>query len=188
MEKQEIKKLGVVFLFILGIAIFMDITGGKLLTDGTLSRDEVGGDVRGVSLILDAEGVLENYAYEVEVEPQRVTEQQAADYFTSAIEIITSEFSKEWTEMPIRESYLEGIVEAEWVFSPVGYLFLRWNYFRGGNSKRGSGNKCHCDAGMWRIPADLFLSISLVSKRLVKRGTGKRGVGGMVYGAAGIRR
>lgn len=122
MEKREIKKLGVLFLFILAIAIYMDATDSTLLADGTISRDEVGGDVRDVSLILDAEGVLEDYAYEVEIEPQKVTEQQAADYFAKVTEIIADEFDGEWEEVPMEEGYLDGIVEAEWIFSPSGYI------------------------------------------------------------------
>lgn len=124
MKKKEKIRIGIVFFLILLLAICLDITGGELKSDGTIARDVFGGDEKTIELLLDAEGVLEEYSYQLEIEPTRVTEELADEYFLQAIEIIDKDFGKIEEKVPLQEEYLGGLVSAEWEFDPYGYVTM----------------------------------------------------------------
>jgi len=122
MKKKEIRKLAIVYLLLLVIAIGMDLTNGNISSNQTIVRDEVGSDTRTVELVVDAKDWLEDYTYILEVMPQKVTKEQADIYFKETIKLIDKEFSEEWIDVPVKNQYLNGMIGAEWRFVPTGYL------------------------------------------------------------------
>lgn len=122
MSKKELKRLGVIFLFFLALGIYADLAKRDISSEGTIERGKVGDQAEELELIVDVEGVLEGYIYEIEVEPRRVQEDEAAIYFQSAIKEIEKDFENWEEEIPIRDSYASNMVTAEWMFSPKGYV------------------------------------------------------------------
>lgn len=100
----------------------MDITGGNIQEDGSIKRNEFGGKDKSVHLVIDAEGIVENYSYELEVEPTRISEEEAEQYIAKAMEEIDADFKEIKADVEIQDTYVSGFVEADWYFSPSGYL------------------------------------------------------------------
>lgn len=122
MDRTEKRKLAVVFLLILLLAFYVDITGGNIQEDGSIKRNEFGGEDKSVHLVIDAEGIVENYSYELEVEPTRISEEEAEQYIAKAMEEIDADFKEIKADVEIQDTYVSGFVEADWYFSPSGYL------------------------------------------------------------------
>lgn len=122
MDRTEKRKLAVVFLLILLLAFYVDITGGNIQEDGSIKRNEFGGKDKSVHLVIDAEGIVENYSYELEVEPTRISEEEAEQYIAKAMEEIDADFKEIKADVEIQDTYVSGFVEADWYFSPSGYL------------------------------------------------------------------
>jgi len=122
MEKKEKLWIGIIFVLILVLAFYMDLRNGMLQENGTISREEAGGETREVELLLDAEGVLDGYLYELEIEPARVTEEKANQYFAETMATIEAEMGEIDTAVPIKEEYADGLVSAKWQFQPYGYI------------------------------------------------------------------
>lgn len=122
MEKKDKKKIGLVFLVILVIAICLDLTQEKVGKDGIILRNDVGEDEKEVSLFLDMEGVEESYEYLLQVEPMHVTKEQADAYFNGAVLEIDEDFLVVETKVPYKETYQDGLVEAGWSFDPWGVV------------------------------------------------------------------
>lgn len=122
MEKNEKIRLGIVYVFVFILAIYMDVQKGNLENDIYIVRDEVGGETKEVDLILNVDNILEDYELSVEIEPRQVTEKEAENYIKKAIEEIDIDFKKIEGKIPLKETYESGIVEAEWNFSPVGVI------------------------------------------------------------------
>lgn len=122
MDRTEKRKLAVVFLLILLLASYVDITGGNIQEDGSIKRNEFGGKDKSVHLVIDAEGIVENYSYELEVEPTRISEEEAEQYIAKAMEEIDADFKEIKADVEIQDTYVSGFVEADWYFSPSGYL------------------------------------------------------------------
>lgn len=122
MKKSEKMKLGMVYVLVFLIALYMDMQNGRLEDGSVVYRDEVGGESVDVDLCLDADNALKNYDVTIEVEPRRVTEEEAEIYFSNVIECIQDDFSDILKSVPLQNSYAEGIVEAEWNFSPTGIV------------------------------------------------------------------
>ena len=113
------KKLWIlVFGVVLLLAIFSDMTGGNVDKDDTLQRLDNQEDAYKVSLELDADGVFENYDYELIMEPRHVTKEEAEQLFEEAMQEIDAAFANYEKVLPIEESYLEEQVEVEWSFTP----------------------------------------------------------------------
>lgn len=124
MEKGQKLKLGIAYILIFLIALGLDMTGGVLKKDNTIEREEIGGDTIDVDLVLNVEELIEDYEIHLEVEPEKITKEKADAYFLEAIEEIelTFESTEIEREVPIQTSYDNGLVEAEWSFSPSGFL------------------------------------------------------------------
>lgn len=118
MEKKDIKKIIAAFLIILLMALAFDITKENIGEDGTITRNEIGEDEKEVQLVLNMEGYEDDYEYPLEIEPVRVTEEQAKQYMDAAIREIDEDIAQRGASVPIKEVYQSGIVEAEWSFDP----------------------------------------------------------------------
>lgn len=126
MKKEEKIKLGIVYVIVLVIALVMDVQNGDLEEEGYIVRDEVGGETKEIGLVLDVGDIFQDYDVSLQIEPRQVTEQEAEEYFEKAIQSIQLDFS-EIHENPqknvsLQEEYEEGIVEADWSFSPTGVI------------------------------------------------------------------
>lgn len=122
MSKKEKKRLGIAFVLIFLIALVMDFTEKNLQSDGSIERADVGGDEKKVSLELNAEGILEEYPLELEIKPTQITEKEAEKYFAETIQEIEADFEEVGQQVPAKELYISDLVEAEWSFSPLGYI------------------------------------------------------------------
>lgn len=99
----------------------MDISGGQLEED-SICRDEIGGDTTGVELLLDVDGIFEDYKVSLEVEPRRITQKEAEEFFLKTKEEIDADFTEIKRQVFMKETYVDGLVEAEWSFSPTGMI------------------------------------------------------------------
>ncbi|MBQ2705334.1 MAG: type II secretion system F family protein [Agathobacter sp.] len=107
---------------VLLLAIFSDITGGKVDKNGVLQRSEYIEDEYKVNLELDAEGVLEDYEYLLIMKPRCVTKEEAEQLFWEVKQEIDAAFVNYEKLLPIQESYLSGQVEVDWSYTPSGYI------------------------------------------------------------------
>ena len=121
MEKKEKWKLGIVYVFVFIIALITDLSGGKL-ENGKIPRNEVGGETTGVELFLNIDNVFENYEVSLEIEPRRITQEEANKYFLKAKEEIDADFKEIHKQILMKDSYVDEIVESEWHFSPIGMI------------------------------------------------------------------
>jgi len=122
MDKKEIIKLGIVYSIVLFVAVFMDMKSGILEDGDIIYRDGIGGESKDAQLILNVEDILENYEVNLEIQPRRMTEQEAEAYFSKALEEIDRSMSSIEREIPLKKAYENGVVKAEWNFSPAGIV------------------------------------------------------------------
>ena len=122
MDKKERKRLAIVFLVVLFLAFFKDVSSGNLQEDNIILRNEYGGAEKDVSLELEIEEANTAQIYVVEVEPMRFTREQANTYFEIAKEEISKDMHTINESLDIKEIYADGMIIAEWQFSPHGYI------------------------------------------------------------------
>lgn len=122
MNKKERNILILVFIVILLMAFYEDMTNGVMQKDGSIERSKFGGESKELDLYVEAEGVLPNTKYVVEIVPELPTEDMAKTYFKMAVEQIEMEFKVEDSKVSIQDSYLDNVVTAEWRFEPYGYI------------------------------------------------------------------
>lgn len=121
--KKKIVEIAFLFIFLLAMAFYMDSSEGSL--DGNnIRRNKVGEGSQQVDLILNAKGLKKDYKYSVDVKEELPTKEQADKYIDEAREEIDNTFCSEGEEIDhvtqnlhMKESYVEGIVEAEWTLS-----------------------------------------------------------------------
>ena len=118
MDKKDIKRLGLVFGVILLAAMGMDMSESVLTENGAILRNDIGEGEKEINLMLDIDGIGEDYEYALNVEPIRPTRERAMEYFAAAIEEIEGDFKTVQEAVPIKGEYSEGIVEAEWDLEP----------------------------------------------------------------------
>lgn len=122
MDKKEIRRLIVAFALILLLAMYVDMTNSEIQNNGIISRADIGGDSKELELHLEAENLLLERNYQIEVVPQLPTREMAQEYLDIAVENIDSNFSVSKDKVSIEDTYAEGLVEAEWLFQPSGYV------------------------------------------------------------------
>ena len=87
-EKEKNKKDAVKVIVLTGIlGLMICITEDKsqdLTQDGKILKNEAGKDTKSYELQLNAEGILEDYDYMVEVEPQRLQRENLEQLFLNA--------------------------------------------------------------------------------------------------------
>ena len=110
------------FSLVLCIALFKDMTAGSLEDEGILYREGAGGADKEVGLVAEIEGMDDTYRYQFVIEPMEITRAEAEDCFAQARSIIEKDFSKLSATLPIKDSYVSDVVEAEWSFSPAEYI------------------------------------------------------------------
>jgi len=122
MEKREKQRLVIIFMLVLIMAVYMDITGVVLEENGIIRRNPSDGTERIVNLEISAEDILEGYLYQINVEPQKVTEQDAKEYIEQAKKEIEVDFENIKDQVMIRDTFVTDMVEAEWSFYPSGLI------------------------------------------------------------------
>ena len=121
--KKKIVEIAFLFIFLLAMAFYMDSSEGSL--DGNnIRRNKVGEGSQHVDLILNAKGLKKDYKYSIDVKEELPTKEQADKYIDEAREEIDNTFCSKGEEIDhvtqnlhMKESYVEGIVEAEWTLS-----------------------------------------------------------------------
>ena len=116
------KKKGLIFLLLLIVAIFADVTSESVLKNGYVERDDIYGEEKTLQLQLDIGEIEENYPYSLEVIPVAPTQTEAETYFEEAIAEIEADFMEVKGDVPMRTEYMSGIVEADWSFQPYGLV------------------------------------------------------------------
>ena len=122
MNEKKITLLLLCLLLPLGVAMWMDRKDAEILTDGVLLRNPYGEGDREVTLLLDAEDVLGEYEYELELQEVKLTKEEAESLFAQTIEEIEEDFSTVTLSLPIQKEYLEEGVKVTWDFSPRGIV------------------------------------------------------------------
>lgn len=122
MEKKEIIKLGILYAVIFFLAVFMDMDSGSLEKNSIIYREGLEGESIDVELLLDIENVFTDYLVHLEVEPMQITKDEAETLFLKVSEEIEAAFQNIEQIVPQKESYEEGLVEANWSFSPSGVI------------------------------------------------------------------
>ena len=102
MEAKDKRKIGVVFLLILFIAVCIDVNAEDIGEDGVLLRGEIGEAEEEMKLMWSIEGYDEEYPYELELEPMRATKEQAETYFEQAKQEIDKDFCKINEKVPLK--------------------------------------------------------------------------------------
>lgn len=102
---------------------------GELDADNCISMGEPGDGAREVVLTLDAEGILEDCTYSVDIPARSLSAHEVEALFAEAQREIDSTFFREGenpdrvtVEVHPRESYVGGLVSAEWTYE--NYRFL----------------------------------------------------------------
>ena len=130
------KKKGMIILFLVVfvVAAVADILDNSQENFTEIERQEPGQGDEEIELMLDAGEILENYSYSLNVEAQKVTKQQAGEYFAGAKAEIEETFCSEnesfesiTQPVQIKESYQDGMVTAEWSFDNYEVIDLEGN-------------------------------------------------------------
>lgn len=122
MTKKEWKRIIFVFGMILFAAVVKDLTVEKLGADGSFYRATAGGEEQELDVIAQIEGIHESYSYHLTVEATEVTKEETLQCFARAKQRITDDFKILSKKLPIEDYYASDLVEAEWSFSPAGYV------------------------------------------------------------------
>lgn len=116
------KKVVVIFLMLLIVAVISDINRQDLIENGTIAREDLGGEDQSISLFLEVDELVEKEEYKIELPPTQPTKEEAESYFTKAIETIEQDFKEIREIVPYKSEYENGMVEAEWIFFPYGLI------------------------------------------------------------------
>ncbi len=124
MDRKELIKLGIAYILVFFVALYMDVQDGVIEEGNIIFRDKSGGDTKEVELLLDVENVFENYEINLEIEPRRVTKTEADAYFTDAMAEIDKDVLVMEDRVPMRKMYADGLVAAEWSFLPSNVISI----------------------------------------------------------------
>lgn len=116
------QKMAAVFFLLLVMALISDCTKRKEIEKGFVSREDIGGEEKEVLLGLEIEDLLEDYEYVLEVLPVCPTKDEAEVYFDQAIAQIDADFKIIKNMIPIKDTYLDNAVKADWSFTPFGLI------------------------------------------------------------------
>lgn len=123
MEKKDIKKLVVIFVLLILLGLYIDISTNTSNQEAIIYRQEIGEGATEENLEVTIEGINGNFEYTIEVEAMRPTRQQAEEFFDAAVKEIDGNFENQETwikykKLPMEEEYVEGVVSAEWSVEP----------------------------------------------------------------------
>ena len=107
----------------LGFVICMTQSSRQMVQDGKLRRNEVGGSTKSQELQLDAEGILEDYSYLVEVQAQRMQGEALEQLFDDAVKEAENVFLGENLSLDcinrdvvLPKKLQDGQIRAKWEF------------------------------------------------------------------------
>ena len=174
MDRSERKKLIIVFLMIAAIALCKDISDGVLEENNCITRGSLEDSSKEAKLQLKIEGLKDNYSYDLEVMPVLVTKQQAKDCFKKAKrEIAQTDVDDE--RVNFKESYAQGLVEAEWKFHPLGYIdsngYIDWEEIIDETAIVQAEVKLTCGAyeDMYKFEIPLSKSVLSESEQIIRQ-------------------
>ena len=121
--KQKKKILYIVCFFLLPVLVgIMELQKSSIEETYTIERNKPLEGEKQVEIYLNAEGILENYIYQLNITEALYTKEEIEGYFAETIMQINQDFENVTDSVPIQDTYIEDIVEAEWRFSPYGYI------------------------------------------------------------------
>ena len=120
-------KTAIIFLLLLLLAVVSDLTQQGVIQEGALIREGLGGEEQEVSLALEVEGLVEEEDYVIDLPPMQPTKEEAQAYLEKAIQMIEQDFQRIGETIPLKSTYENEMVEAEWLFSPYGLIDAEGN-------------------------------------------------------------
>ena len=128
-NKKDRILIGLGFLFLLGASAYMQFSDRQLGADGSIQRAPVGGSEKHLDLTLKGDQFSEDYPYPLTVEPTRITQSLAEEFFAQAREEIDTgifaageDSDHVQSGLQFAETYVEGLVKAEWYMDDYTYL------------------------------------------------------------------
>ena len=116
-------RIAALFVIVLVFAFIMDMSSNAI-TDNTLTRNDTGDGDAVYDLVLNADGLDEDYSYQLKVREEQPSEKQANELFTQAKKEIDDSFCEENQSVEqvrghviMKDAYASGAVEAEWTLS-----------------------------------------------------------------------
>ena len=116
-------RIAALFVIVLVFAFIMDMSSNAI-TDNTLTRNDTGDGDAVYDLVLNADGLDEDYSYQLKVREEQPSDKQANELFTQAKKEIDDSFCEENQSVEqvrghviMKDAYALGAVEAEWTLS-----------------------------------------------------------------------
>lgn len=116
-------RIAALFVIVLVFAFIMDMSSNAI-TDNTLIRNDTGDGDAVYDLVLNADGLDEDYSYQLKVMEEQPSDKQANELFTQAKKEIDDSFCEENQSVEqvrghviMKDAYASGAVEAEWTLS-----------------------------------------------------------------------
>lgn len=116
-------RIAALFVIVLVFAFIMDMSSNAI-TDNTLTRNDTGDGDAIYDLVLNADGLDEDYSYQLKLREEQPSDKQANELFTRAKKEIDESFCEEGQSVEqvrghinMKEAYAKGAVEAEWTLS-----------------------------------------------------------------------
>ena len=121
MKKADNRKRIFVFFLIFVIAIILERTDGTI-ENGVIQRNDSMKGEKEVELILNADGLPNDYVYKVNVQEVLYTKKEVESFFEETKKEIDKDFENVSEIIPAKESYSLERVEVEWSFSHREYI------------------------------------------------------------------
>ena len=125
-------RIAALFVIVLVFAFIMDMSSNAI-TDNTLIRNDTGDGDAVYDLVLNADGLDEDYSYQLKVREEQPSEKQANELFTQAKKEIDDGFCEENQSVEqvrvhviMKDAYASGAVEAEWTLRAQSGALLGW--------------------------------------------------------------
>ena len=116
-------RIAALFVIVLVFAFIMDMSSNAI-TDNTLIRNDTGDGDAIYDLVLNADGLDEDYSYQLKLKEEKPSDKQANELFTQAKKEIDDSFCEKGQSVEkvrghinMKEAYAQGAVEAEWTLS-----------------------------------------------------------------------
>ena len=116
-------RIAALFVIVLVFAFIMDMSSNAI-TDNTLTRNDTGDGDAVYDLVLNADGLDEDYSYQLKVREEQPSDKQANELFTQAKKEIDDSFCEKGQSVEqvrghinMKDAYALGAVEAEWTLS-----------------------------------------------------------------------
>lgn len=129
MTKKQIVEILIVFALLAAGAFYMEHGDKEIGTGGIVQRNAYGDGSREIDLLVNADGILEDYSYTLTVEERNLPEEEAKEYFERAKREIDASFCCEGQnvdhvsrQVNIETAYAQNMVKADWQFSDYFYI------------------------------------------------------------------